>query len=73
MASGTTYADPLWDLFDSHVTLTSLIATQYGSASESTVDVLFVAGVLLFTIVALTSIASQLIERRLQQSLRGEA
>ena len=72
MASGTTYADPLWDLFDSHVTLTSLIATQYGSASESTVDVLFVAGVMLFTIVALTSILSQLIERRLQQSLRGE-
>jgi len=71
MASGTVFADPLFDLFDSHVTLTSLIATQYGSASESTLEVLFVAGVMLFLIVATTSIISQLIERRMEQTLRG--
>ena len=72
MAAGTTAANPLWDLFDSHVTLTSLIATSYGSASESTVEVLFVAGVILFLIVAASSIISQAIERRMKRNLTGE-
>jgi phosphate transport system permease protein len=72
MAGGTNFADPLFDLFDQHVTLTSLIATQYGSAPDPLVDVLFVAGVLLFGIVATTSVVSQLIERRMKRRLRGQ-
>ncbi|MFC7141144.1 phosphate ABC transporter permease subunit PstC [Halosimplex aquaticum] len=72
MASGTGLANPLYDVFDASVTLTSLIATQYGSASESTLDVLFAAGVLLFVIVAGMSVVSQAVERRMKRKLRGE-
>ncbi|MBV0903713.1 phosphate ABC transporter permease subunit PstC [Haloarcula salina] len=71
MAAGTQFADPLFDIFDANVTLTSLIATQYGSASESTIDVLFVAGVMLFVIVAGMSVVSQFIEQRMQEKLKG--
>ena len=73
MAAGVGLADPLFDVFDASATLTSLIAVNYGSASESTVDVLFVAGVMLFVIVAGMSIVSQYIERRMQEKLRGQA
>ena len=72
MASGTRFANPLFDIFDANATLTSLIATQYGSASESTLDVLFFAGVLLFVIVAGMSVISLSIERRMQAKLRGQ-
>ncbi|MFB6183071.1 MAG: phosphate ABC transporter permease subunit PstC [Haloarculaceae archaeon] len=72
MAAGVGLPKPLWDLFDSSATLTSLIATQYGTASESTVQVLFVAGILLFGIVAILSITSQIIERRMRRRLQGE-
>ncbi|MFC7072632.1 phosphate ABC transporter permease subunit PstC [Halovenus rubra] len=72
MASGTQFADPLFDIFHANTTLTSLIATQYGSASESTVEVLFVAGVMLFVIVASMSIVAQYIERRMQRKLKGQ-
>ena len=73
MASGTQFADPLFDIFDANATLTSLIATQYGSASESTLEVLFVAGVMLFVIVAGMSVLSLSIERRMRAKLRGQA
>ena len=73
MAAGIGLADPLFDVFDASVTLTSLIATQYGSASESTADVLFVAGVGLFIIVAGMSIVSQYIEQRMKAKLQGQA
>ena len=72
MASGTTFAKPLYDIFDQSVTLTSRIATSYGSASGITVDVLFFAGVMLFTIVALMSVIAQYIERRMQKDLQGD-
>jgi phosphate transport system permease protein len=73
MASGTQFANPLFDVFDANATLTSLIATQYGSASESTKAVLFVAGVMLFVIVASMSVLSLSIERRMKAKLRGQA
>jgi phosphate transport system permease protein len=73
MAAGVGLADPLFDVFDASATLTSLIATQYGSASESTLDVLFVAGVLLFVIVSGMSIVSNYVERRMREKLRGSA
>jgi phosphate transport system permease protein len=66
-------AFPLFDFFDANTTLTSLVAVNYGSASESTLDVLFVAGVMLFVIVATMSIISQYIERRMKEKLRGQA
>jgi phosphate transport system permease protein len=71
MAAGVGLSDPLYDVFDSSATLTSLIATQYGSASESTLDVLFVAGVLLFAIVASMSIVSKFVEKKMEQKLKG--
>ena len=72
MASGTTFAKPLYDIFDQSVTLTSRIATSYGSASGITVEVLFFAGVMLFSIVALMSVIAQYIERRMEKDLQGE-
>mgnify|MGYP000648693015 CR=1 FL=1 len=72
MAAGIGLADPLFDVFDASATLTSFIATTYGSASASTMDVLFVAGVLLFTIVAGASVVSQYIERRMRSKLQGD-
>jgi phosphate transport system permease protein len=72
MAAGVGMPKPLYDLFDASATLTSLIATQYGSASEATIEVLFVAGVMLFGVVATMSIVSQRIERRMERRLQGE-
>jgi phosphate transport system permease protein len=72
MAAGVGLAQPLFDVFDASATLTSLIATQYGSASESTIDVLFVAGVMLFLIVGSMSVVSQYIERRMEEKLKGQ-
>jgi phosphate transport system permease protein len=63
---------PLFDVFDASSTLTSAIAHNYGSASASTVDVLFVAGVMLFVIVAGMSVISQYVERRINEKLRGQ-
>ncbi|NHN41135.1 phosphate ABC transporter permease subunit PstC [Halorubellus sp. JP-L1] len=73
MAAGVGLANPLFDVFDQGATLTSLIATNYGSASESTLGVLFVAGVILFVIVAGMSVLSQYVERRMNEKLRGDA
>ena len=73
MAAGVGLANPLFDVFDASATLTSVIATNYGSASASTVDVLFVAGVILFCIVAGMSVLSQFVERRMEEKLRGDA
>jgi len=72
MAAGVGLSNPLFDVFDASATLTSLIATQYGSASESTLDVLFVAGVVLFVVVAGMSVVSNLVERRMREKLRGD-
>ncbi|MFB6197381.1 MAG: PstC family ABC transporter permease, partial [Halobacteriaceae archaeon] len=69
MQAGLGLAHPLYDVFDASATLTSLIASQYGSASASTVEVLFVAGVILFCIVAGMSVISQYIERRMDRKL----
>ena len=72
MAGGTTFAMPLFDVLDQSVTLTSRIAISYGSASSTTLEVLFVAGVMLFVIVAGASVVAQYIERRMSQQLEGE-
>ncbi|MFT4921821.1 MAG: phosphate transport system permease protein [Haloarculaceae archaeon] len=64
---------PLWDAFATGSTLTTLIATHFGNASGSSMTVLFVAGVLLFVIVAILSVISQIIERRMKRRLQGES
>ncbi|QLH83132.1 phosphate ABC transporter permease subunit PstC [Halosimplex pelagicum] len=63
---------PLTDVFDSTITLTSLIASQYGAASGLQMSGLFAAGVVLFVTVMGFSVASQLIERRMSERLGGE-
>ncbi|MFC7139163.1 phosphate ABC transporter permease subunit PstC [Halosimplex aquaticum] len=64
--------DPLTNVFDSTITLTSLIASQYGAASGLQFSGLFAAGVVLFVTVMGFSVASQLIERRMNERLGGE-
>lgn len=62
-----------YNIFDSTETLTTLIASGYGTAPpESTyMSALFVAGVFLLIIVTGLGIASQLIQQRMQRKLRG--
>ncbi|WP_459192188.1 phosphate ABC transporter permease subunit PstC [Halosimplex sp. J119] len=64
--------EPILDVFGSTITLTSLIASQYGSASGLQMSGLFAAGVVLFVTVMGFSVASQLIERRMHDRLGGE-
>ena len=72
MSGGANFARPLYDIFDQSVTLTSRIATSYGSSTGMTKDVLFVAGVMLFSIVAVMSLLAQYVERRMERQLQGE-
>jgi len=72
MAGGNIFARPLYDVFDAGATLTSRIAITYGSASDATVDVLFVAGVMLFSVIAVMSLIAQYVERRMERKLQGE-
>jgi len=64
--------EPLVDVFGSTITLTSLIADQYGNATGLHLSALFAAGVLLFVTVMALSVGSQLIERRMRRTLGGE-
>lgn len=63
--------DPLYDVFGSTITLTSLIASQYGIASGLQMSALFAAGVVLFVTVMVLSLGAQYIERRMQKKLGG--
>lgn len=67
-----TLPDPLIDVFGNTITLTSLIASQYGAASSLQFSALFAAGVVLFLTVMALSVGSQLIERRMRRTLGGE-
>lgn len=66
--------DPVYDVFDSGETLTTLIAGNYGPAvgTEFYLSALFAAGVVLFFIVTVLSVASQYVERRMQRTLGGD-
>jgi phosphate transport system permease protein len=68
-----TLPEPMTDVFGNGITLTSLIASQYGNASGLHLSALFAAGVVLFITVMALSIGSQLIERRMQRKLGGNA
>ena len=65
------FPDPLIDVFGNTITLTSLIASQYGVASGLQLSALFAAGVVLFVAVLFLSIASQLIEAHMKRKLGG--
>jgi phosphate transport system permease protein len=67
----TQLPDPLTDVFANKITLTSLIASQYGNASGLQTAALFAAGVVLFVTVMFLSIGSQLIEAHMQRKLGG--
>ncbi|QPV63312.1 phosphate ABC transporter permease subunit PstC [Halosimplex litoreum] len=69
----TNLPDPLMDVFGNTITLTSLIASQYGAASGLQFSALFAAGVVLFVTVMGFSIGSQLIERRMRRTLGGDS
>ena len=64
--------DPLYDVFGNTVTLTSLIASQYGNASGLQMATLFAAGVVLFVTVMCLSIGSRYVEVRMQRKLGGK-
>jgi phosphate transport system permease protein len=69
------FPDPLIDVFGNSISLTSLIASQYGPASGGGglhLSALFAAGVVLFVTVMVLSVGSQLIERRMEQKLGGD-
>jgi phosphate transport system permease protein len=72
LANVASLPDPLYDVFGNTVTLTSLIASQYGNASGLQLSVLFAAGVVLFVTVMALSIGSRYVEVRMQQKLGGQ-
>jgi phosphate transport system permease protein len=65
-------AEPLYNVFYGYQTLTSLIASQYGSATGLHESALFFAGIILFLTVLTLSIGSQMIEARMQRKLGGD-
>jgi phosphate transport system permease protein len=72
MAAGQGIPEPMYDILGQSATLTSRIATSYGDATNNTLEVLFVAGVMLFVIVAIMSIVAELIEQRMKKKLQGQ-
>lgn len=71
LANVTEFPGPLFDAFDNTITLTSVIANQYGVAQGLHLSALFGAGVVLFVTVLFLSIGSQLIEERMERNLGG--
>jgi phosphate transport system permease protein len=64
--------EPIYDVFFNGETLTSVIASQYGTAVQGVhMSALYAAGVILFVTVAVISVASQVIEWRMKEKLEG--
>ncbi len=63
---------PFFDIFDTGHTLTALIAVQMGESHGIIINVLFTAGVMLFTIVAIMSIISDILQTRTKQKYEGK-
>jgi len=72
LANTTAFPEPLYDVFGNTITLTSLIASQFGAASGLQMNALFAAGVVLFVSVMGISLASQYVEARMRERLGGE-
>jgi phosphate transport system permease protein len=63
---------PPWDFFQSRgTTLTALIVNQMGEAAGVHISVLFAAGVILFIMVAVMSIASNILRERIERKFKG--
>ncbi|MFB6106058.1 MAG: phosphate ABC transporter permease subunit PstC [Halobacteriaceae archaeon] len=73
LGNTTTLPEPLYDVFGNTITLTSAIASQYGVAAGRPLQLsaLFAAGVILFVVVLVLSVVSQLIEARMKRRLGG--
>ncbi len=67
------FPSPVFDVFSRYgETLTTVIAFEGGSASGVHMSALFAAGVVLFVMVMLLSVASQYVEWRMHRKLGGE-
>ncbi len=64
--------EPLYNAFGGYETLTSLIASRYGTATGNQEHALFAAGVVLFVTVLVISVGSQMIEARMKRKLGGQ-
>lgn len=62
---------PSFDVFETGSTITALIAGQMGEAWGMHTSVLFATAVILFLIVALLSVASDLLQARVEKKFRG--
>ncbi|MFO8110264.1 MAG: phosphate ABC transporter permease subunit PstC [Thermoplasmata archaeon] len=63
---------PWFDFFETGNTLTALIAIQMGEAYGIQVNVLFTAGVMLFVIVAVMSVISDILQIRTKEKFEGK-
>jgi phosphate transport system permease protein len=64
--------EKVYNVFYGYETLTSLIASRYGTAHGNHMNALFAAGVVLFITVMFLSVGSQLIEARMRRKLGGD-
>lgn len=63
---------PPWNIFESKVTtVTSFIVTEMGESSGIQTKALFASAVILFVIVAVMSIASNILKERVQKKFKG--
>ncbi|MFW6304953.1 MAG: phosphate ABC transporter permease subunit PstC [Candidatus Saliniplasma sp.] len=63
---------PFFNIFDSGNTLTALIAVHMGESHGIIISVLFTAGIMLFTIVAIMSIISDILQTRTKEKFEGK-
>ncbi len=63
---------PFFNVFDTGNTLTALIAVQMGESHGIIINVLFAAGIMLFTIVAVMSIISDYLQVRTTEKFEGK-
>lgn len=63
---------PFYNAFDTGNTLTALIAVQMGEAHGIIINVLFTAGVMLFVVVAVMSIISDILQKRTKDRFEGK-
>jgi phosphate transport system permease protein len=64
-------SEPLYNVFYGYETLTSVIATRYGTAHGLHMDALFAAGIVLFVTVMALSVGSQYVEWRMSKTFGG--
>jgi len=63
---------PPWDMFETTgATVTSLIAHEMGEAAGLQVNALFAGAVILFIVVAIMSISSNILQERIEKKFRG--